>query len=110
MPCNEKLVERIRKELKRKKGIAERKMFGGICFSVNGNMACGVEKNNLVVRVELDNYIKALKSKYTRPMDFTGKPLRGFIYVLESGYKSSQSLKKWINLSFEFAKSLPSKR
>jgi hypothetical protein len=56
-------------------------MFGGLCFLVNGNMACGVEKRNLVVRVGPENYDRALSKPSARPMDFTGRALKGFVYV-----------------------------
>ena len=72
-------------------------------------MICGVEKDNLVVRVGPDQYDWALKQKHARPMDFTGRPLKGFVYVAPQGYKTLSSLKKWLDLATDFVRSLPSK-
>ena len=109
MPYDEKLAQKVRRQFKRTKGITEKKMFGGICFMVNGNMACGVERNNLVIRVGPDNYEEALKKPHARPMDFTGRPLRGFVYVSPEGYKTPINLKKWIEFGINFVQSLPAK-
>ena len=75
MAYDEKLAEKIRKQVKGKRGITEIKMFGGLCFMVRGNMACGVEKNSLVVRVGPEKYQEALKRPNARPFDLTGRPL-----------------------------------
>ena len=109
MAYTEIVADRIRKAFAKKKGIAEKKMFGGLCFMMNGHMLCGVEKNNLVVRVGPDQYDRALKQKYARPMDFTGRPLKGFVYVAPQGYKTLSLLKKWLDLATDFVDSLPSK-
>ena len=109
MPYNEALADKIRMIAKRRRGITEKKMFGGLCFLVNRNMCCGVEKDRLVVRVGPDNYSRALKEKNVKPMDFTGRPLKGFVYVLAPTIKRKTSLSRWINLGIEFAKSLPKK-
>jgi len=103
------LADRIGALLKGKRSVTEKKMFGGLCFMVNGNMACGVEKNKLVVRVGLDDYEKFLKQKYVRKMDFTGKPLKGFIYVMPEGLRRTDSLNKWVHKGIQFARSLPNK-
>lgn len=84
-------------------------MFGGLCFMVNGNMACGVEKKKLVIRVSSDDYEKFLKQKHVRKMDFTGKPLKGFLYVMPDGLRRTDSLQKWVYRGFHFAQSLPKK-
>ena len=109
MAYDEKLADQIRDQFKGKGRITEKKMFGGLCFMMNGNMTCGVEKDNLVVRVGPDQYDWALKQKHTRPMDFTGRPLKGFVYVLPQGIKTPSSLKKWLDLATDFVNSLPSK-
>ena len=109
MAYDEKLADRTRDRLKGKRGITEKKMFGGLCFMMNGHMVCGVEKDNLVVRVGPDQYDWALKQKHARPMDFTGRPLKGFVYVAPQGYKTLSSLKKWLDLATDFVDSLPSK-
>lgn len=109
MAFDEKLAARVRTLLQAESGLIERKMFGGICFMIQGHMAIGVEKANLMVRVGPEQYARALKAKHARPMDFTGRPLKGFVYVSVDGYKTAASLKKWVDLGVGFAKSLPRK-
>lgn len=109
MAYDEELSDRVKTVLKGKRSVTEKKMFGGLCFMVNGNMACGVEKNKLVVRVGPNDYEKFLKQKHVRKMDFTGKPLKGFIYVMPEGLRRSDSLKQWVDRGVQYAKSLPRK-
>lgn len=109
MPFDENLAQRIRKQLSRKRAITEKNMFGGLCFLIKGNMLCGVEQDNLVIRVGPEQYETALKRKHARPMDFTGRPLKGFIYVSRKGYQSASSLRSWIDIALDFAGSLPKK-
>ena len=109
MPYNEALAEKIRKLVKKRRGVTEKKMFGGLCFLFNGKMCCGVEKNRLVVRVGPKKYDTLLTRQHVRPMDFTGKPLTGFIYVVPLGLKSSTVLKQWVNLGLAYAKSVQRK-
>ena len=109
MAYDEILADRVGALLKGKRSITRKKMFGGLCFMVNGNMACGVEKNKLVVRVGPDTYEKFLKQKHIRKMDFTGKPLKGFIYVMPEGLQRTDSLLKWVDRGVRFAQSLPKK-
>jgi hypothetical protein len=109
MVYDEKLTNRIRKILSERKEFVEKKMFGGISFILEGNMCCGVEKNNLVIRVGPMNYEKALEEPHARPMDFTGRPLRGFVYISPEGYKKDEDLEKWVMRAVEFASSLPAK-
>lgn len=109
MAYDENLADRVKAVLKGRRSVTEKKMFGGLCFMVNGNMACGVERNKLVVRVGPDDYEKILKQKHVRKMDFTGKPLKGFIYVMPDGLRRADSLKKWVNKGIQFAKTLPKK-
>lgn len=109
MAYDEKLAERVRKTLGRRRGVTEKKMFGGLCFLVNGNMACGVEKENLVIRVGPEHYERALSRPEARPMDFTGRALKGFVYVSPPGFRTAAALKKWVELGAGFARSLPKK-
>ncbi len=110
MAYNEKLAERLNKAFSRRKGAAEKKMFGGIAYIVNGHMCCGIQDNLLVVRVGPNAYEEALKEKYTRPMDFTGRPMKGYIYVEPKGCKSDEDLKSWIERGIKFVNSLPPKK
>ena len=109
MVYNEKLANRIRKMLATQKGLTEKKMFGGISFMVNGNMCCGILKNSLVVRIGPKKYEKALTEPNVRPMDLTGRPLKGIIYVDPDGYRKEEDLAKWVKQGIDFALSLPPK-
>ena len=109
MAYDEKAAERLRKVFSRRKGLTEKKMFGGVAFMLHGNMCCGVNEDLLMLRVGPDNYDGALKEKHTRPMDFTGRPMKGYIYVEPGGYKSDADLKSWIDRAAKFVKTLPPK-
>ena len=110
MAQEEELAERVRRTLAGKRAIGEVKMFGGLCFTLRGNMCCGTLKENLVVRVSPERYEKALAEPYTRPMDFTGRPIKGFVFVGPAGYKSEASLAKWVRWATDFTGSLPEKK
>jgi hypothetical protein len=107
MAFDEKLAERVRKLLARRKGMAEKKMFGGLCFMLQGKMVCGVLKEDLVLRVGRESYKKALSHRHVRPMDFTGRPLKGFVFVGPSGCRTEKSLFNWITGAVEYTASLP---
>ncbi|GAB2877811.1 TfoX/Sxy family protein [Microbulbifer echini] len=107
MAYNETLVEKVRNLLQGNQGLSEKQMFGGLAFMLNGNMACGVVGEELMVRVGPDNYQDALAERYTRPMDYTGRPLKGMVYVEEDAVE--QALDDWVNRGAEFAGSLPPK-
>ena len=110
MAYDEKLADRIRKIIGRRKGITEKKMFGGLSFLLNGKMFCGVLKEDLVLRISHDEFEVALKKPNVRPMDFTGRPMKGFIYINPKGCKSDKSLKQWVRLSYNHAASLSLKK
>src|SRR5436853_5584340 len=103
MAFDERLAERIRGLLAPRKSVSEKKMFGGICFLINGSMCCGVIRNDLCARVGPLRYEEALKHAHTRPMDFTGRPLKGLVFVAPTGLKTQASLKKWLSWAAEFA-------
>ena len=107
MAYNEKLAGRVRKLLTRRQGFDEKKMFGGLCFLLKGKMVCGVLKEDLVLRVGPENYKKALVHPYVRPMDFTGRPLKGFVFVGPGGCRTEKSLSSWITGAVEYASTLP---
>lgn len=109
MAFDDKLADRVRVGLAERDGVSERKMFGGLCFMVGGNMACGIVKDELMVRVGPEGYADAVSRKHARPMDFTGRPMKGMIYVAREGLKTKASLQKWIDLGADFAGSLPAK-
>jgi hypothetical protein len=109
MAFNEALAGRVRKALKGRRKLQEKKMFGGLAFLLHGNMCCGVVGDELMVRVGPESYEKAMSARHVRPMDFTGKPLRGFVYVTPPGIAGDRSLKAWVTRGAEFALSLPEK-
>ena len=109
MAYDEGVAERLREILAGEFDLDEKKMFGGIAFMVNGNMSCGVVSDTLMVRVGPDRYEQALKRPFASEMDFTGKPLRGFVYVAPDGFESDEDLASWVGMSLEFVHSLPPK-
>ena len=109
MAYNENLADRIREVLAHRNGLTERKMFGGLSFMLGGNMCCGIVKDDLVVRVDPDSYERALTRPHARPMDFTGRPLKGMVYVGPEGYRTDQELQYWLGQALSFALSLPPK-
>ncbi len=110
MAYDENLAERVRTALKGAHGWSEKKMFGGLCFLHRGHMACGLVGEVLMVRVGPEDYAAALKRPHARAMDFTGKPLKGMVYVDPPGIKTAASLKAWIERSRAFTASLPPKK
>jgi hypothetical protein len=89
MAYDEELANRIRRALAGRRDVTERKMFGGLAFLCQGRMCCGIVGNDLMVRVPLDEFDAALRRRHVRPMDFTGKPLRGFVYVSPPGFRTA---------------------
>jgi len=100
---NENLAQKIRESIKGKRNITEKKMFGGLAFLLKGKMFCGIVKDDLMVRTGPDNYENALNKPHARPMDFTGKPMKGFVYVGPAGYKTAKALSGWISLGLDYA-------
>jgi TfoX/Sxy family transcriptional regulator of competence genes len=110
MAYNERLAERIRGYFTRRKGVEEKRMFGGLCFMLNGHMCCGIEKDRLVVRVMPERYETLLNKPHARKMDFTGKPLTGFLFISPPGYRTAAGLAGWLDEAVECAKSKPPKK
>jgi TfoX/Sxy family transcriptional regulator of competence genes len=109
MAYDEAVAERVRSALGNTPDVVERKMFGGIAFMLRGNMCCGVIGDRLMLRVGPKGYETALSRPHARAMDFTGKPMKGLVYVEPAGFASPRDLKKWIEKVMEFARSLPAK-
>ena len=109
MACDERLVERVRVALKGVRNTGERRMFGGVCFTLNGNMTLGVVKDELMVRVGPDRYDDMLKHRHARPMDFTGKPMKGYVFVAARGIKTVSALKAWARIGVDYVRTLPRK-
>ena len=110
MGFDQDLADRVRRVLEKIDGVSEKKMFGGLCFLVNGNMALGLVNEDLMIRIGPESYEKMLAQPNVRKMDFTGKPLKGFLYVGAKGTDSDKDLKKWVSKGIEFAMSLPPKK
>ena len=109
MAFDETLAARIRALLADRKGITEKKMFGGIAFLLGGRMCCGVLDSDLVARVSAEDQPALLGKPQVRPMDFTGKPLTGFLYVGPAAIRTAASLGAWVERCVTFARSLPAK-
>jgi TfoX/Sxy family transcriptional regulator of competence genes len=102
MPYDEQLADRIRCLLNGNDCVTEKKMFGGLAFMVNGHMCCGATGSNLVVRTGPEGLEDALAQPHARPMDFTGRPMKGFVYVAPLGYKKDSDLRAWIRRGLDF--------
>ncbi len=109
MAYDEGVAQRVREAMIGLTEVDEKKMFGGICFMVRGNMCMGVTSEEIMVRVGVDGYGDALKQPHAREMDFTGKPLKGFVYVAPEGFESDDDLQTWVNRGAEFVQTLPTK-
>jgi TfoX/Sxy family transcriptional regulator of competence genes len=96
MAYDELLAARIREALAGGTGITERKMFGGLAFLSHGRMCCGIVRCDLMVRVPAEAFEALLRKRHARPMDFTGKPLRGFLFVSPSGCRTDAALRTWL--------------
>jgi len=108
MAFNLKLAERIRARFGEVPFI-EKKMFGGVGFLVHGNMACGVYKDHMIVRVHPDKHGKLLKKKFTRVFDITGRSMKGWLMVEPDGCKTEKQVSAWVNEGVGFALTLPPK-
>jgi TfoX/Sxy family transcriptional regulator of competence genes len=109
MAFDENLAARIRKTLARKKGVEEKKMFGGIVFMLNGNMLVGVWKDSLIVRLGDEQAEEALLEPHVRPFDITGKPMKRWAMVAPEGVQRDDELKDWIQRAVQFVGRLPGK-
>ena len=103
------LAERVRALLEGKPGFSEKNMFGGVCFLLRGNMACGVLNDDLIVRVGPEKYKEALQMRNTRQFDMTGRPMKGWVMVSAQGHKKKQALVGWVERGSSFALTLPAK-
>ena len=109
MPYNEDIETRIQKFVSRWPDTRHKKMFGGVCYLLNGNMFCGVYQDFLILRLGSDQAGKAIQLPAVRPFDITGKPMKGWVMVAQDGFQSDNDLKIWLLQAREFAASLPPK-
>jgi TfoX/Sxy family transcriptional regulator of competence genes len=109
MAYNENLAARVRDFLEYRPGFSEKKMFGGLCFLLNGNMCCGVTADALMLRLGNDGAAKALLEPNTREMDFTGRVMKSMVYIEPAGWEPEEELEDWVGRAASFALGLPSK-
>jgi TfoX/Sxy family transcriptional regulator of competence genes len=109
MPYDTGLAQRVRELLEEEQGFDEKKMFGGICFLLFGNMVGGIISNDLIVRVGVDVYEEALKLPRTKKFDVTGKPMKGWVKVLSPALESDENLSRWVQKAVTYVRSLPPK-
>lgn len=110
MAYDEELAERVRASLGAVKGVTEIRMFGGLCYTIRGNMAVGITGEDLMVRMAADTAEAALKEPHARLMDFTGRPMKGFLYVGPEGLRTQKMLERWVGRGVDYASSLPAKK
>lgn len=106
---DEVLVGRIRGLLKGRRGVTEQKMFGGLCFMVNGNLCVGPWKGSLVVRLDRDQHDATQAEPHAGPMDITGKTMRGWALIDPAGVATDQQLAAWVDRAVAYVRTLPAK-
>jgi len=110
MPFDPNLSKRIRVALGLHQGFIEKKIFGGVGFMLRGNLVCGVQGDDLIVRVGAENNDSALSRPFVRPfMVMPGKPMAGWILVAPEGITTDQNLLEWIEMGYAYASTLPEK-
>ena len=109
MAYDEELAVRVRALFSRRKGVTERRMFGGLAFLLNGQMVCGIQGDRLVLRLGPAGTAAALQRRHTRPMDFTGKALASMVYVEAAGCRRDADLRSWLDKAVRFVRALPPK-
>ncbi len=106
MAYDEGLAERLAEILARRKGVTSKKMFGGLCYLLGGKMFVGIVKDTLMVRVGPAAYADALAQPHAREMDFTGKPMKGYVFVAPAGFDSERDLRAWVDRALAFVATL----
>jgi TfoX/Sxy family transcriptional regulator of competence genes len=109
MAYDEGLAERLRDIFNEHPGVSEKKMFGGLAIMLHGNMCVGILGETLMARVGPNCYEEALRRPHARPMDFTGKPMRGYVFVAPEGFEEDTELATWVELCVAFVNTLASK-
>ena len=109
MAYDEQLADRVRELLSPEPGLTERKMFGGLAFMLDGHMSCGIVGDELMLRLGVDGAEDALERDHVRPMDFTGRPMTGMVFVSADGLRGD-ALRDWVEGAAAFVRTLPPKR
>jgi len=107
MAVNQTLADRVRGLARATPGVAEKGMFGGLAFLLNGRMFGGIVGHDFMVRVGAAQYGEALAQPHTRPMDFTGRPLQGFVFVGPGDQLTDEEIRRWVERAIAFAATLP---
>ena len=110
MAYDEGLAERLNDYFGDRNDVEVKKMFGGLCFMVSNHMCCGIIGETLMARVGPGNYSECLSKKHVREMDFTGKAMKGMIYIDPEGIAEDSDLEKWVEMCEKFVTSLPPKK
>jgi len=109
MGYDERLAERVRAVVEGRDDINEKPMFGGLCLLAHGNMFAGIQGDILMARVGPERHDEAVAKPHARIMDFSGRPMRGYVYVDPPGIASEAQLREWVELSLAFVDTLPAK-
>ena len=109
MTADQALIDRIRSILAQREGYSERRMFGSVCFMINGNMCAGTWNGALIVRLDKRDHESTLAEPYARPADMNGRVMRGWALVDPAGIESNDRLARWVDRAAKFARSLPAK-
>jgi TfoX/Sxy family transcriptional regulator of competence genes len=110
MAYDEGLADRVRHTVASLTDVAEIKMFGGLCFTLRGNMFAGIVGDELMVRVDPNRHDELVSRAHARPMDFTGRPMKGFLYISATGIRDARALQRWIGTTLEYVEPMPPKK
>ena len=106
---NGMLADRVREVLSEREGVSQRRMFGGVCFMIHGNMCVGTWKGSLIVRLDKKDHDKTLAEPHTKPADITGRVMKGWALLEPAGIDSANDLETWVDRAASYAESLPPK-
>ena len=109
MPYEEEIDNRVREIVAVWGDVTHKKMFGGVCHLLSGNMVCGVYKEFLILRLGAENAANALNLPFVKPFDITGRPMKGWVMVEKDGFATEEALQDWLNQAREFVLTLPPK-
>src|SRR5689334_1026542 len=107
MGYDQGLAQRLREVLEGQPNVAEKQMFGGLAFLLHGSMFVGIVHDDLMVRVGPTQHEAALARPHARPMDFAGRPMKGYVYVAPGGIEADAALAEWVHLALDFVSTLP---
>jgi len=102
MAYSEILANRIREQFQYVEGVSEKEMMGGLTFMVNDKMCVGIIKDEMMCRIDPDRYEEALEKTGCHEMDFTGRPMKGWVMIDDSGMKNQEEVRQWIELALEY--------